>query len=251
MSIETNAAPDVAADTATSDQQQNPEVAAPEDGDTPEQEPKDDPIKALEERLEKERKTFERRINRKHAEAAQATERARNLEAQLQRYAEQQGDEQPAKRDEPIDVRAAARELLEQERIAERSHEIKAALVKELGADGFAETLQAVIEEAGPLADERGKWTPLGEAIADSENAVALLKHLKDNPDVAAGLEGLSATRLGKRIASIEASIAKKEPQPSKAPKPLEPIKASGKSGVPSADSPDFMAWKLKQLSGR
>lgn len=251
MSTEDLAATGVAAEIPTPEQQQTPEVAAPEDGEQPQQEQKDDPVKALEQRLEKERLKFERRLNRKHAEAAQATERARFLEEQLQRHVQPQQEEQQERQPEQIDVRAAARELLEQERIATRSQEIKAALVKELGADGFADALQTVIEEAGPLADERGRWTPLGEAIADSDNAAALLKYLKDNPDEASELHGLSATRLGKRIASIEAAIAKQDPKPSKAPKPLEPIKPSGSGGVPAADSPNFMAWKLKQLAGR
>lgn len=251
MTTEANAAPDVAADTATSEQIANtqPEVASPESNEV-EQQPQekhegDDSDKSL--------KRLQRRVDRVTAARYQAEARAQQLEQQLRSVLEQQPRDEETPQIKPDDIERIAhqkaRELVEAEQISKRSNAIKSELVKKVGSDGFFEVISTVTEEAGPLADERGRWTPLGEAIAESDDPAGLLVYLKDNPDTAAELQGLSAAAIGRRIARIEAQMKPQEPKPSKAPKPISPVKGSSAgSGEPDPkDTAAWIAWRNKQ----
>ena len=201
-----------------------------------------DPIKALEQRIEKERQRAERRINRKHAEAAAANERVRALEAQLQRYETPQ--EQAEQTSTPADIdRIAterAAEMLTVQQVTQRSNAVFSAGVKAFG-DSFGEAVASVIEDAGPLVHQNGKPTPLGEAILDADKPEALLHYLSQNPDDAEQLRGLSPAQVGRRIARIEAAMATTEPKRSNAPKPLAPVK--GVSAPQGVDPSDTRRW--------
>lgn len=118
------------------------------------------------------------------------------------------------------------------ERVTEKANSIAQDGEKRF-KDGFRSALETVAEEAGPLFNQRGLPTALGEAILESDDAAALLHHLGTNPDLAAELNGLSPAQLGRRIERFEAQMkAKPQPKPvSKAPEPARPISASRSSG--------------------
>jgi hypothetical protein len=256
MTTETNAASDAAAELPASElSQENPEVATPEPQAKPE-----DPLKALEEKLEKERKTFQRRIDRKHHDSAQAVAQARAeaqvLREQLQRLQPTDPpDPQGQQRNHPTpeDIERLATEKAEELAVIRetraRSNKVYEAGVKAFG-EAFGPAVSAFQEDAGPLFHPNGKPTALGEAVLDSEAPEKLLHHLGQNPDLAESLRGLSAAQIGRRIARLEAEVTA-EPRPSKAPPPIKPPSGSGGSGDPSPDSPDYLAYKLKQLRGR
>lgn len=255
MTTELMPAPGVAAEKVTPDVVQNPDVTNPEtEKEAPEQ---TDPVKALEERLEKERKKFERRLNAKHAQAAQATERARHLEEQLQARLSQDRPQDEPRQFDPADIDRIATERAEviarAREVDKRGTEITRSLEKALGTREDVNALVEVItEEAGPLIDRKsGSWTPLGEAISEADDPAALLIYLRDNEDIAASLRGLSPAQLGRKVARIEAELGTKkdEPKASAAPKPLEPVKAKAKStGEPDiSDTSAWIKWRNAQ----
>tara|TARA_R110000868_G_scaffold147948_2_gene369595 strand:+ start:1626 stop:2420 length:795 start_codon:yes stop_codon:yes gene_type:complete len=195
------------------------------------------------------------------ARAQQAEERAQRIEAMLQERQPTQQDgtrtDTQGIRPEDIErlVNHRAREIREMESVVYRSQQIKTDLITKVGEDRFGTVIESVIEEAGQIALPNGLWTPLGEAIADSEKPAELLAYLAENPDEAGSLKGLTPAQLGRRIARIEAEIAKPKdaPKPSSAPKPLEPVKgATETSKDPSSMSDaEFAAWRRRQIAQR
>jgi hypothetical protein len=196
-----------------------------------------DPVKALEAKLEKERRRFERREHRRYSELAQERADRQRLEAELQRYRQPAREEQPESvTPDDIDRLATerAQQMRREETIARQSGDIRSAAIKAAGGeDKFAQVFATVVEEAGPLADARtGQWTPLGEAIADSDKPGELLVYLGRNPDVAETLQGLTGGRLHRAVAKIEAQMQTKAVPP---PKPLKPVTPSGVTAGRSA----------------
>lgn len=228
MTLENNGTSDVVPEIDTSaPAQETPEVAEPESNEA-EQQPQEKPEQ---DDSDKSLKRLQRRIDRVTAARYQAEAEARHLRETLERIAQQQTqhqDEPQQVRPEDIDRLATekAQRLREMESVSKRSTEIRDALVKEVGGERLSEVLTTVIEEAGPLAYEDGRWTPLGEAIADSDKPQKLLVYLSKNPEVAESLQGLSAARLGRRIEAIEREMA--APKVSQAPKPLKPVTPNG-----------------------
>lgn len=223
---------------------ETPEVTTPE---TTDEQKHDDPAKSEKaDEADKSLKRLQRRVDRVTAARYQAEARAQQLEAQLARYQQQTQEEgekpsiDPSRIEEIVSQKA--REIAKVEQVAERSNKTFEAGVKAFG-DTFKASIAAVIDEAGPLIDPKGLPTALGEAILDSDEPAKLLHYLGQNPDAAESLQGLSAAQLGRRIARIEAEIGKApEPAPSKAPKPLQPVKSTvASSGEP--DPKDTVAW--------
>lgn len=271
MTTETIAAPGAAASTAAPESLATEQGLATPDGTTTkpaggEQDPATDherTVKKLTRRVD----NVTRARYEAEARAQQATERAERLERQLQEQRQSQNqpngptqgqqeqqERSTALRPEDIEQRVEQRaaEVATVREAAARANKVFEAGVKEFGADAFKSSIAVVQEEAGPLYQRNGMPTALGEAITDSDNPAALLQHLGQNPEIAEELKGLSAAQLGRRIARIEASMsAAKEPKASNAPKPLTAVKGGGATGDPSPSSPDYMAWKLKQLRGR
>lgn len=242
MTIETNAAPGAAAEQVAPVETANlnPEVAAPESNEAKQQQPQEN---SAQDDSDKSLKRLQRRIDRVTAARYQAEAEARQLREQLSRVQQQpqpQELEQQGQQIRPEDVDRIASEraqyMREMESVSKRSTEIRDELMKEVG-DRLPDVLSSVIEEAGPLARADGRWTPLGEAIADCEAPAAVLKFLADNPDTAAELNGLSATRLGRRLDAIERQI--KEARVSKAPAPLKPVTTN--KGAPTAKAESDM----------
>lgn len=207
-----------------------PEVVTPEVNEAKQ----DDEQKAdasKEDDAEKARRAMQRRIDKRTADLYR--ERAQN-EQLAQRLAALEGriSGEPEQQAKDVDPHALAREIATVERVTEKANSIAQDGEKRF-KDGFRSALETVAEEAGPLFNQRGLPTALGEAILESDDAAALLHHLGTNPDLAAELNGLSPTQLGRRIERFEAQMkAKPQPKPvSKAPEPARPISASRSSG--------------------
>ena len=200
-------------------------------------------------------KRLMRRVDRVTAARYQAEARADQLAAKLAEYerAAQPQAEPVAVKPEDIDRIATerAREMATAASVAERSNQAFSAGVKSFGEEAFRASLAAVIDEAGPIIGAKGMPTALGEAILDADDPAKLLHHLGQHPDIADSLRDLSPSRLGRRIASIEADMKAAAPAPSRAPKPLEPVKAVATNAGPSPESSDYMTWKLSKLRGR
>lgn len=269
MTLENLAAPGAAADLPAPASTANPsDVANPNDaGNTPgaTNEPDPEAEKARESRNAQRRiDNLVRTRTEARTEAQIERQRRETLEAEVLQL-RGQGNRQPANEEPPQggqQQRAPTRDEIDQlanqraDEIAtvrdvnRRAGEIAAAGLKAHG-DAFKESVIAVQDEAGPLYQRNGLPTALGEAIHDADDPSALLHHLGRNPEIAESLRGLSAAALGRRIARIEAEMKPAEPRASRAPAPLKPPSGSQGSGsVPSADSPDFLAHKLKTLRG-
>lgn len=230
MTTEVNAASGVAEEINTPVESQSEEITT---HDPVENQQEAAPAPTPEQRLEKERQTFQRRIDRKTAQTAQARAEAAELRQQLERTLSQQ---KPADQDEqrqikPEDIDRLANERAEQISLARdttsRSNSVFSAGMKVYG-DAFRDSVKSVIEDAGELIDGRGHFTALGEAIVDSDSPEKLLDYLGQNPDEAESLRGLSPAKLGRRLGVIEAQMAKTSV--SKPAVPLKPVNSSGAS---------------------
>jgi len=208
------------------------EVATPE---TEVEEPKDPEAEAKAER-DKAIRNLQRRVDRKHAQAAAAEERARLAEQRIADIeARYSGSEEQKPQIDPIQLA---------EQIATiREVNTKANTVAKDGGSrfpDFKDALRTVAEEAGPLFDQRGMPTGLGESVLDADDPAAVLHYLGTNPEIASELQGLKPTQIARRIARIEADMAKpieadmakpKEPKQSTAPKPVAPVRQSADVG--------------------
>lgn len=240
MTIEANAAPDVAADTATSEEIANthPEVANPESGteveqNQSEQQESKDPADKTVQRLE-------RRIGRVTAARYQAEAEARQLREQLARFEQQAQPEGDTQSQPQVDPYKLAEEIATAKQITERSNSTFQEGVKAFG-EAFKASVSAVIDEAGPLINDRGLPTALGEAVLDSDKPADLLHYLGQNPDIAESLQGLSAARLGRRIEAIEREM--KAAKVSKSPAPLQPVTPKGAPVTKSETSMTDAEW--------
>lgn len=224
-----------------------PEVVTPEAeaAADPAAEPK---AESHEDDADKARRAMQRRIDkrtadlyRERAEKEQLAQRLAALEARASGQPEQQ---------QQIDPVALAREIATVERVTEKSNSV-ARDGEQRFAGEFRESLRTVAEEAGPLFDQRGRPTAIGEAVLDAEDPAGLLHYLGKNPDLAADLSGLSPAALGRRIGRIEAQMAAKpQPKPvSKAPEPAKPIAASrsGKTDLGSMSMEEYVAARKAQ----
>lgn len=104
------------------------------------------------------------------------------------------------------------------------------------------------------------------DAIFESDVGPRILYHLAENPEIAEKLQGMTLTRALATIGKLEAQFekAKADPEPqknvtaakSKAPAPINPIKASAAGPVTELDSNrqfhgSYQAWKAARLAGR
>lgn len=194
---------------------------------------------------------MERRINRKHAEAAAAHERVRMLEERLQSYEK----DKPA---EKVEVDLAEFESAVERRAAEKA--AQAEFTKQCNAvaakgkaefPDFSESIANVAVEM-PLFDRKGGATPAMQVVLEADNPPALLNYLGKNPDVVSELADLTPTQLSRRLDRIEREIAA-APKTSSAPKPLTPVKATAtETGLASAKTDEEWArLREKELKER
>lgn len=235
---------------------QAPEVAAPEP-ETPSVDEALAPAESDEDQRDKTIRKLERRVNHKHSQAAAAEERARMLEERLSQY-ERKEDPPPERHDGTVDQLALAREMAKEiaavTSVTDKANGIAKDGEKRFPGE-FKAALQAVVEETGPLFDRRGMPTAIGDAVMDADDPAALLRHLGQNPDLAAELQGLSPTRMGRRLAQIETAMKPKAATPravSNAPSPARPISAArSTSGDPSSMSQaEYEAHRASQGAG-
>jgi hypothetical protein len=258
MTTESNAAPGVAADTATPEPIANtqPEVATPESEST-EQAQQTDADAESGDGADKSIKRMERRLGRVTGKYYEAEARAKQLEAELSQYKQTQPEAERQFKPEELEglISKQAEQIADARHVDRRGAEISTELFKLVGSpDVVKDLIDTITEEAGPFINPRtGKWTALGEAVDDSKNPAELIKYLGKNPDVAASLHGLTDARLGRRIAAIEAQMAKPEPKRSNAPPPLEPVKAGGKVQKAPSEMSDkeFAEYRRAQIAKR
>lgn len=100
------------------------------------------------------------------------------------------------------------------------------------------------------------------DAIFESDVGPRILYHLAENPEIAEKLQGMTLTRALATIGKLEAQFEKTAPQTkpvvgkSKAPAPINPIKASANGPITDLDSNrqfhgSYQAWKAARLAGR
>ena len=223
-------------------QQPTGEEAAPET--KPEQVEEAPEAKAEAER-DKAIRNLQRRVDRKHAQAAVAEERARLAE---QRAAELEarlsGSEVPSQ--EPkVDPHQLAEQIANKREFDKRSDQVAREGQKRFGS-AFVEAVKTFAEEAGPLFDANGLPTALGEAVLDSDDPAALLQHVGQDDDLAAELRGMRPTQMARRLAQIEAELkAPPQPKQSTAPKPVAPVKPTA-SGGSLSDNLSIEEWQRR-----
>jgi hypothetical protein len=97
------------------------------------------------------------------------------------------------------------------------------------------------------------------DAMLTSEVGPKLLYHFAENPEVINRLSGMNPVRalaeLGKLEAKFEAKPEKAPVAKSKAPEPIQPIRANGKADVPITSNGEFhgtyQAWKEARKAGK
>jgi hypothetical protein len=102
------------------------------------------------------------------------------------------------------------------------------------------------------------------DAIFESDVGPKILYHLAENPDVAQKLQGMTAIGALRMIGKLEAKL-EDSPAPTpretvvkttKAPPPIQPIKAKANGPVTELDDNknfhgSYQAWKAARLAGR
>jgi chromosome segregation ATPase len=193
---------------------------------------------------------MERRINRKHAEAAEAKAERDFLREQLQKFESQKDPEEPEVDPKHIarEVERRAAQLAEAREFDRQCNEVAAT-----GATKFKDFQSAVNALASelPLFGRDGSPTPAMKVVLEAEKPAALLYHLGKNPDLASELADLTPTQLSRRLDRIEREMA--TPKTSAAPKPLDPVKATASGSKEPKDMTDaeFAAWRRSQIAKR
>lgn len=231
------------------DATETPEVVEPGKDAETEQKAEKTEAEILREELARKERQMQRRIDRLTKKLHEAS-----YQQPTRTQPEPVADDadQPRYTEEEIQRKAdeRAREILETERITQRANDIAANGEKEYS--DFGDKVRAVMSEV-QLFDQRGRMTPLMEIIAEADKPHALLHYLGSNPDVVDELADLPLAKQARRLALIEADLAKpKEPpakQVSKAPKPIEPVKPAGRASdePPIEDTKAWIEWSNRQ----
>ena len=97
------------------------------------------------------------------------------------------------------------------------------------------------------------------DAILESDVGPRVLYHFAENPEVVKSLAGMTPIRALREIGKLEAKFEAKAEKPvvarSKAPEPIQPIRANGKADVPITANGEFhgsyQAWKEARKAGK
>lgn len=249
MTTENVVSPGAETENTAPDIVENQDLTTPETSEeAPQQAAEEDPLKAAEKRLEKERANFQRRIDRKHAQAVEAAERARVLEQRLQQYE----SEKPEKSEVDVETLAQtrARELLEQQTLQRKVRDV---LEKGKAIEGFDVAASAAIEELG-LVDNNMRPTAHLSALLDTDAPHELLAFIGTHPEVTDSLHGLSPSQFAYRLARVETQMREaKQPQRSKAPQPLKTVAPQASSSELSDDLPmsEWVKRREEQIKKR
>lgn len=202
----------------------------------------DDPAKAIE--------RMQRRIDRKHADAARARAENAVLKQQLDELRGKPKDDQEAPKE---DVNQRAEQIAEARLYAQSAESIVSK--GKTAQKDFLPALTDLAAEVGDFVQPNGLPSKFMRAVLDvSEAPHELLYHLGKNPDLAADLVGLPVTKLAAKLDRIERDLKDKAtPKSSSAPKPLDPVKATGSSSKDPSRMSDkeFAAWRHAQIAAR
>lgn len=138
--------------------------------------------------------------------------------------------------------------LRDQQSEVERRTSVVKGLETQLGKEKFDEVSSDLDDIFGGLADSNGKPKPATEAIFEADDPARVIEYLADpdNAEEAERISKLGAVQAGKAIAKLEAKLgaipAKPKAQASKAPAPLEPVRAQGSTSA-APDPANTKAW--------
>lgn len=219
------------------------------------EEKEDEPKKPEKTPEQREIERLRRAVDRRTRQLAE--ERARNVAPQqhAQDTRASAGEDHTyqltqAQIDELVTARAKqlAPTLREQAAEVERRSGVVQSLAKTWGPEKFDEMSSDLDDAFGGLMDRGGAPKPATEAIFEADNPAAVIEYLTDPDHIeeAERISRMSAAQAGKAIARLEdrlaAEAARKKPQVSKAPTPLEPVRGQG--SISSAPDPsDTKAW--------
>jgi hypothetical protein len=249
--VENEALPEVEQSTAVSEAE-TPEVA---EAEKPEAAPEKTESELRMEQLERENKKLLRGIDRKTKQVYEA--RARNGLTN-----QSIGNDNRGAGDDSDTVTLTRAELEQRDR--EVATRLGPALAKEAQeAAKYHKAAKSLADAVGgqekfqELTDELAEGIKFSAAkqiaVLDSDTPAALLQYLTDpeNADEAEEIAALSDIQAGRRLARIESKLAKQaeesaansKPEPSKAPKPLEPVRGvvTKVNGMP--DPKNTRAW--------
>jgi hypothetical protein len=204
-------------------------------------EPEKSEAEEAEDARDKAMKRLERRLNKKHGEAAHERALREQLEQRLAQYeTQQQPDDRQANRKEP-DVATAALSIVKAKEVTTRSNDVFERGQKAFG-EGFAKAVEELHRELPNLwkphdflTDAQGRPvvipTETMEAILDTDAPEKMLHYLGTNPEVAAELEGLSGHALGKKMERLERQLEADKPKVSTAPRPIKALSGAAAVG--------------------
>jgi len=227
-------------------------------------------------------KRFSKMTEQREAARAEAqTERLarQELEAKLRDYeakakpsAEPKADEEPQP-NQFSDMYEYAKALtdyrVDQRMNEEKQKEVQAKVQAERDKviNTWAKRVESAKSEMPDFEDMVGSAdvvvsNEVRDAIFESEVGPRILYHLAENPEIAEKLQGMTLTRALATIGKLEGQFEKAEPQikptvgRSKAPAPINPIKASANGPVTELDGNrqfhgNYQAWKAARLAGR
>jgi molecular chaperone GrpE (heat shock protein) len=227
-----------------------PEVTETPEVVTPEVEAKAEETPPEEDETSKAIKRLQRRIDKRTSDVYRTRAENEQLKAELERLKAGQTEEAPKVES---DVYKAADQIAEAKIFAKTASEIVETGRKT--DPKFMDTLRDLASEVGEFVQPNGLPSPFMKAVLDiSENPTKLLRHLGKNLEIAAELTDLPVTKLAARLDRIEREMS--QPATSKlssAPKPLEPVKPSGKvDGYhPDMSDAEFAKWREGQLKAR
>ena len=212
------------------------------------------------------------------AEAQTEREARQNLEAKLRDYEAKAKPSEPKADEEPqpnqfSDMYEYAKALtdyrVDQRMNEEKQKEVQAKIQAERDKviNTWAKRVESAKSEMPDFEDMVGSAdvvvsNEVRDAIFESEVGPRILYHLAENPEIAEKLQGMTLTRALATIGKLEGQFEKTEPQikptvgRSKAPAPINPIKASANGPVTELDGNrqfhgNYQAWKAARLAGR
>lgn len=247
---EETALPEVEAPEATAGAGDQQNTAAPADDQQQEQQDKPDGEQKperhpLEKELAKERRRISRLVEQREISRAEAAQ----LRAELDRLRgndlqNTRTDDKNSAEDDSDVVRIPRSEL---PKLAERLQ--SEASERQALQRAASEMRKALGDDFERVTDELAEIfnADLQFAVAASEAPAELARYLTDpdNADEAERIKRMSPIQAGRAFAKIEAKLAAKpeKPQPSKAPKPVEPVRGGGGSIEPDTTKMTDEQW--------
>lgn len=223
---------------APADDQQQEQQDKPEGEQKPERHP-------LEKELAKERRRIPRLVEQRETARAEAARYKAELERVLgSDLQNSRADDKNSSDDDSDVVRIPRSEL---PKLAERLQ--SEANERETLRKSAAEMRKALGDDFERVTDELAEIfnADLQFAVAASEAPAELARYLTDpdNADEAERIRRMSPIQAGRAFAKIEAKLAAKpeKPQPSKAPKPVDPVRGGGGSIEPDTTKMTDAQW--------